>query len=209
VPKKILTTIRRYFIAGLLLWLPIWVTLLVVNFLIDLTQVSLKLLPKPYRPDSLFGIHIPGAGLIFSIIVLLVTGMLITNFLGNRLLAVWESFLARIPFIRAIYSSVKQVLQRLLSREEQAFRKVVLIRYPHPGTWTIAFQAGDATSEITEHLNEELITVYVPTTPNPTSGFLLMLPRKDVIELKMKVDQALRYVVSLGVMQPDVTLVKK
>ncbi|MDF2867247.1 MAG: hypothetical protein K0S11_717 [Gammaproteobacteria bacterium] len=193
---------RRYFFAGLLVWLPIIITLYVIGFLVGLLDRSVNILPMAYHPDALLGVHIPGFGVVLSFMVLFVTGMLVTNFLGRKLVAFWEKILARIPLVRSIYSSSKQVIETLFSSNGQAFRKVLLVEYPRKGCWSIAFQTGAGTTELRDHLGEELVTLFVPTTPNPTSGFLIIVPKKDITELSMSVDDALKMVISLGVIQP-------
>jgi len=199
-----MTTIRKYLIAGLLVWVPLWVTLLVLKFLIDIFDTFLGLLPAHYTPDRLFGFHIPGIGLILSALVVFLTGVFVTNFLGHRLVARWESLVAKIPLVRSIYNAVKQVMHTLLSSSQDAFRKVLLIEYPRKGIWSIAFQtsSGFKPEGVDVDVDDDLVTAFVPTTPNPTSGFLLMVPRKDVIELKIPVDEALKMVISLGVILP-------
>lgn len=200
--KNLWALIQRYFIAGLLLWLPIWVTLIFLKFLIGLMEGTVDLLPEAYQPQNLFGFNIPGLGLFISIVTVLITGMLITNILGRKLVSLWEALLARIPFVRAVYSSVKQVSKQILSPEGNSFRKVIMIRFPHADSWSLAFQAGEVSSEVQSHFEDELIQVFIPTTPNPTGGYLMVMPRKNVIELKMKVEDGIKYIVSLGVMQP-------
>lgn len=197
-------TIRRYLIAGLLLWLPIWVTLIIVRFLIDTSDNLFSLLPTQYQPDSILGFHLPGLGLVVAVVILLITGILVSNFLGRQLVNLWEKILARIPFVRSIYSAVKQVSETVFSSNGQAFRKVLLVKYPHSDMLTIAFLAGDAPKEVSTKFGEAMLAVYVPTTPNPTSGFLVMVKKQEAIELNMSVDEALKYVISLGVVQPGV-----
>lgn len=192
--------IRRYLIAGLLVWLPLWVTLLVIGFVVDLLDGTLALLPAAYRPEALFGVRIPGFGLILSLVVLLLTGFFVTNFVGKWFVRGWEGILSRIPLVRTIYTGVKKILETMFSPTGQSFRKVLLIQYPRAGSYTVAFQTGNGTPSFNEVTQEELVTVYVPTTPNPTSGFLLLIPKKDVVELKMSVDEALKFVISLGVL---------
>lgn len=195
---------RRYFISGLLVWVPIWVTILAIKFLVDILSYTLLLLPKEYQPDALIGFHIPGIGVVITLLIIFLTGIFAANLLGRRLVEMGDSLIARIPIVRTIYMGVKQIVQTLLTPNGQSFRKVFLIEYPRVGAWTIAFQTGDATQQVTQKFNEEpMLNVYVPTTPNPTSGFLLMIPRKDAIELDMTVDQALKFVISLGVVQPN------
>lgn len=194
-------SIRSYLLAGLVVWLPIIVTFVVLRFMIDLLDKSIALLPDAYRPEQLFGFHLPGFGVLFSLLLLLVTGLLVTNFLGQHLMHWSEAILDRIPLVRSIYSATKQVMETVFSSNSQAFRKVLLVEYPRKGMWTIAFQTGTASSEVMVHTGLEMISIFVPTTPNPTSGFLMMIPKSDVTELSMSVDDALKLVISLGVMQ--------
>jgi uncharacterized membrane protein len=198
-----MSLLRRYFISGLLVWLPIWVTILAIKFLVDILSYTMLMLPKQYQPDALLGVHIPGIGVVITLLVIFLTGLLVTNLLGRQLVARGDAIIGKIPLVRTIYLGVKQIVQTVFAPGGQSFRKVFLVQYPHAGMWTIAFQTGDATSEVMQKFNEEpMVNVYVPTTPNPTSGFLLMIPKKDVIELNMSVDQALKFVISLGVVQP-------
>jgi uncharacterized membrane protein len=195
--------LRRYFISGLLVWLPILVTIIVIKFLVDLLSTILLLLPKPYQPDALLGFHIPGIGVLLTLLVIFLTGLLAANFLGRRFMAMGNAVIVRIPLVRTIYTGVQQVVQTLFKPGGQSFRKVLLVEYPRQGAWTIAFQAGEVAAEIGQKCgSDDMVSVYVPTTPNPTSGFLLLVPRASVIELSMSVDQALKYVISLGVVQP-------
>ena len=198
-----MSLVRRYFISGLLVWLPIWVTILALKFLVNILDNIFLLLPKPYRPDELIGFHIPGLGVLITLAVILITGLFAANFLGRQLVALWDAIVGRIPLVRTIHTGVKQLLETLFSPGGQSFRKVLLVEYPHPGMWTLAFQTGDATPEVETLLDDgPLVSLFVPTTPNPTSGFLLMVPRKKVIEMEMPVDQALKFVISLGVVKP-------
>lgn len=195
--------IRRCLIAGLLVWLPIWATLLVVKFLVESLDSTLSLLPVAYQPEQLLGFRIPGLGLVIALLVLFVTGLLVSNFFGKWIVNVWEKLLARIPFVRSIYSAVKQVLETVFKSNGQSFRKVLLVKFPHQETWTVAFLAGPSASQISHAMKEELLTVYVPTTPNPTSGYLIFVKKEDAVELNMSVDEALKYVISLGVVHPS------
>jgi uncharacterized membrane protein len=195
-------SIRRYLFAGLILWIPIIATLYVLRFMIDILDQTINLLPENYQPQHFLGWDIPGLGVIFSLAILFFTGVIVTNFLGQKLVYWGEALLAKIPLVRSIYNAVKQVIETLFSSNSQAFRKVLLIEYPRKGLWSIAFQTGVANEEVHRHAGEDMITVFVPTTPNPTSGFLIMVPSKDIIELTMSVDEALKLVISLGVMQP-------
>lgn len=195
--------IRKYFISGLLVWLPIWVTLLVMKFLVDLLSKSLLLLPPEYQPDVLIGVHIPGIGVVLTVLVIFFTGLLAANFLGSKLVELGDAIMARIPLVRTIYTGVKQVTQTLFTPGGQSFRKVLLVEYPCPGVWSVAFQTGEVNREIETALHgEPMVSYFIPTTPNPTSGFLMMAPRSKVVELNMSVDQALKFVISLGVVQP-------
>ena len=195
--------IRAYLIAGLLVWIPLWVTFLVLNFLIGIVDSTLSLLPKAYQPDNLLNMHVPGLGIVFSLVVVFVTGVVARNFIGKHLVQFGESILQRIPLVRAIYSAVKQVLNTIFSTQGDAFRRVLFVEYPRKGLWSIAFQTSVGFKEGEHHLDEQLVTIFIPTTPNPTSGFLMMIPKKDTIELNMSVDEALRLVISLGVVLPD------
>ncbi len=198
--------IRKCFISGLLVWLPILVTVFVIKFLVDLLSKSLLLLPAQYQPDVLLGFHIPGMGVLLTVLVLLFSGAFAANFVGRRFVAVGDAMMGRIPLVRSIYTGVKQMTQTLLAPGGQAFRKVLLVEYPCAGVWSIAFQTGEVAKEVQLALGQEAMVIYfIPTTPNPTSGFLMMTPRSRVIELDMSVDQALKLVISLGVVQPGST----
>jgi uncharacterized membrane protein len=199
-----LTYIRRYLVAGLLVWFPIWVTFLAIHFLIRTVDQTLKLLPSAYQPDQWLGLHIPGLGLVFTFIVLFITGMVVRNFLGNKLVKIWDSLINRIPLVRSIYMGVKKTLETMVNSKTEAFRKVLLIQYPSQGVWSIAFQTGVTCPAIINaaKTGEEMVTVFLPTTPNPTSGFMLVLPKKNAIELDISIDDALKMVISLGVVQP-------
>jgi uncharacterized membrane protein len=196
---------KRYFITGLLIWIPLGITVLVLNWLISTMDHSLDLLPNQLRPEALWGFHIPGFGAVLTILVVFLTGLLAANFIGQRLVRFWEGVLARIPVVKSIYYGVKQVSDTVLADTGQAFRKVLLVQYPRNGSWTIAFQTGRPGGDVVNHLRGEYVSVYVPTTPNPTSGFFLMMPRSDVVELDMTVDEALKYVISMGVVAPAVS----
>lgn len=194
--------LRRYFVAGLLVWVPIGVTLLIIKFLVDLMDQTLLLLPVSLRPEAVFGFRVPGLGLVLTAAVLLATGMVVTNLFGRQLIRLGETILARIPVVRSVYSSVKQVTETLFSNSGQSFRKVVLVPYPHPAAWSLAFLTGEGTGEMRRKTGRELVNVFIPTTPNPTSGFFLMFPRDDVIELDISVDEGLKMLLSVGVVQP-------
>ena len=193
---------KRYLIAGLLVWVPLGITIWVLHALVSALDQTLLLVPEGARPEAIVGFHIPGLGVLLSFAILFLTGMLAANFFGARLILVWESVLGRIPVVKSIYSSVKQVSDTLLSDTGNAFRKALLVEYPYPGSWTIAFQTGFPAVSVAGSLPGEHVSVYVPTTPNPTSGFFLMLPRSRVHELDMTVDEALKYIISMGVVAP-------
>ncbi len=195
--------LRRYLIAGLLIWLPLGVTVLVVRLLVGTMDQTLLLLPERFRPDTLLGFHIPGLGLVLTVLVVLATGMLVANLFGRRLVALWERLLARIPLVRSIYMAVKQLAETMFSSGGQSFRKVLLIEYPRQGLWTLAFQTGTGVGEAQRKTGREVVNVYVPTTPNPTSGFFLMVPVEDVVELDMSVDDGLKMIISMGVVVPN------
>ena len=194
---------RKYFITGLLVWIPLIITVWVLSLLNGWMDASLLLIPKAYRPETLLGFYVPGVGVVLTIALLFVTGLLTANLLGHRLVLLWESLLARIPVVKTIYGGVKQVSDTLFSGQGQAFRKALLVRYPHQGAWAVAFQTGQPNGEIAEILKEDHVSVFIPTTPNPTSGFFMIMPKKDVIELNMSVDAALKYIISMGVVSPD------
>jgi uncharacterized membrane protein len=193
---------RKYLVTGLLIWIPLVITLWVLNLIVTTMDQTLYLLPEQWHPHAFFGRDIPGVGLVLTVLIVLVTGLLARNFIGERLVVYWERLLGRIPIVRSIYSSVKQVSDTILSPNGQAFRRALLVQYPRSGVWTIAFQTGTPASEVRRHISAELVAVYVPTTPNPTSGFFLMVPRAETIDLDMSVDEALKYVVSMGVVAP-------
>ena len=193
---------KKYFITGLLIWIPLVITLWVLNLIVTTMDSTLLLLPEALQPQSWLGFHIPGLGVLLTLVVLVLTGLLAANMIGQRLVQVGEGMLARIPVVKTIYNSVKQVSDTLFSSSGQAFRKAVLVRFPHSEAWTVAFLTGTPGGEVARHLSGDHISVYVPTTPNPTSGYFLIVPRSDVIELDMNVDEALKYVISMGVAAP-------
>jgi uncharacterized membrane protein len=194
---------RKYFITGLLILVPLAITLWVLNLIIGTMDQSLLLLPVAWRPETLIGFSIPGLGSILTLLIIFLTGLATRNFIGRRLVMLWEAVLKRIPVVSSIYSSVKQVSDTLFSSSGNAFRKAVLVQYPRQGSWTIAFVTGVPGGDVRNHLKGDYVSIYVPTTPNPTSGFFLMVPRADTIELNMNVDEALKYIVSMGVVSPE------
>ncbi|MGK5076898.1 DUF502 domain-containing protein [Janthinobacterium sp. HLX7-2] len=193
---------RKYFITGLLILVPLAITVWVLNLVIGTLDQSLLLVPQRFRPNSLFGFDIPGLGTILTILIVFLTGLLTNNLVGNYVVKLWEKLLQRIPIVNSLYSSVKQVSDTLFSSSGNAFRKAVLVPYPHQNSWTIAFLTGVPGGDAANHLVGDYVSVYVPTTPNPTSGFFLMMKRSDVVELDMSVDAALKYIVSMGVVAP-------
>lgn len=194
--------IKRYFITGLLIWVPLVITAWVLSLIISTLDQSLRLLPETVHPQNLIGFAIPGIGALLTLAMILLTGLLATNFIGQKLVGWWDKLLSRIPVVNSVYKSVKQVSDTLFAPNGNAFRKALLVQYPHQGSWSIAFQTGQPGGDLVNHLDGEFISMYVPTTPNPTSGFFLMMPAKDVIELDMTVDEALKYIISMGVVAP-------
>ena len=193
---------KRYFITGLLVLVPLFITAWVLATLIGLMDQSLLLLPLAWRPEAQFGHSVPGIGAILTLLIIFVTGLVATNFFGKQLIALWENLLGRVPVVKSIYNSVKQVSDTLFSDSGNAFRKALLVQYPREGSWTVAFLTGQPGGDVSNHLKGDYVSVYVPTTPNPTSGFFLMMPREDVVELDMSVDEALKYIISMGVVAP-------
>lgn len=194
---------RKYFITGLLIWIPLGITIWVLKLLIDFMDQSLLLLPEMYHPQKIFKVNVPGFGAILTLLIVFLTGLIAGNFIGRRLFRFGETLLIRIPVVNSIYKSVKQVSDTLFSSSGQAFRKALLVQYPRHGSWTIAFQTGQPGGELISHLKNDCVSVYVPTTPNPTSGFFLIMDKKDVIELEMSVEEALKYIISMGVVAPE------
>jgi uncharacterized membrane protein len=193
---------KRYLITGLLVLVPLAITVWVLATLIGIMDQSLLLLPAAWRPEAWLGYRVPGMGAVLTVVIVLVTGIIATNFFGRRILEFWEGILARVPVVKSIYYSVKQVSDTLFSDSGQAFRKALLVQYPRAGSWTIAFQTGQPGGSVARHLPGDHVSVYVPTTPNPTSGFFLMMPVSEVVELDMSVDEALKYIISMGVVVP-------
>jgi uncharacterized membrane protein len=195
--------VKKYLITGLLIWIPLVITIWVLKLVVDTLDQSLLLLPEQWRTESFLGVHIPGLGVILTLVIVFVTGVFATNFFGAQLVRVWHGILHRIPVVNSIYSSVKQISDTLFSSTGQAFRKALLVQYPRQGSWTVAFLTGRPGGDVANYLTGEYVSVYIPTTPNPTSGFFLMMPKADVIELDMNVDEALKYIISMGVVPPE------
>lgn len=194
--------LRKYIIAGLLVWLPLAATVIIIKLVIDLLDRTILLLPDQYRPEALLGFSVPGIGVIMSIGILIITGMLAANLIGRRAVEMWEFILHRIPLVRTIYKSVKQIATTILASDGKSFRKVVLVEYPRKDTWSMGFLTN-------EHVNiesaglDDVAAVFVPTTPNPTSGYIIMLPKTDIIELDITVEDGFKYIISMGVIVPD------
>jgi uncharacterized membrane protein len=194
--------LRRYLVAGLLVWIPIYVTVVVVRFVTGQLDKSLVLLPRQYRPEELLGFAIPGFGIVLTVLLLLLTGLLAANIVGRSMVGHWESLLERIPFVRSVYSATKSFAEIVLSDSGQSFKKVLLIEYPRKGVYSLAFQTATTLEEVQYRTREDVVCAFVPTTPNPTSGFIVLIPREDVVELDMEVDAAVKMIVSLGVVVP-------
>jgi len=200
--QLIVFALKKYFITGLLIWIPLAITAWVLSLIVRSMDQSLLLLPQAIQPERLLGIYIPGIGALMTLLVVFLTGLITTNIVGQRLVRFWEGVLARIPVVKSIYYSVKQVSDTLFSGTGVAFRKVLLVRYPHPEAWSVAFQTGHPARDVADMLPEEHVGVFIPTTPSPVNGFFFFVKRKDVIELDMNVDEALKYIVSMGVVAP-------
>jgi len=194
--------LRNYFISGLLFWVPLALSVIVIKFSLEFIN---KLVPTKYIPETLFNLNtnFPGSGIVLVLIVILVTGMIVSNFLGRKLVALWERILNKIPGFRNVYKVLKKVSDTVLNSSTESFRKAFLIQYPSKGIWVIAFQSGDYKGEAESIIGEEMINLFVPTTPNPTSGFFVMMPIKDAFELDMSVEEAFKIVISAGVVSPD------
>lgn len=196
-------TFRRYMLTGLLIWVPLGVTFLVVKAIVELLDKLLLILPYKWRPETLLGFDLPGFGIILALTVVFMTGMFLTNFLGKRMVLLWEQLLSHIPVLRSIHTAVKQLINTFFNEDSTSFKQVLLIQYPRVGIWTMAFQSNDDTGEIGEKAGRDLLSIFVPTSPNPTSGLVLMIPREDTIPLDMSVEDGLRMIMSLGVVMPD------
>jgi len=194
--------LKKYFITGLLIWVPIVITLWVLDLLVTTMDLSLTLVPDDYHPDRLLGVHIPGLGVVLTLVVVFITGLLAANFIGRRVLTAWDAVLNRIPVVKTIYSSVKQVSDTLFSSTGHAFRKVLLVRYPHPQAWSLAFQTN-IPADVAHHLDNAYVAVFIPTAPSPVNGFYFYVRREETIELDIGVDEALKYIVSMGVVNAN------
>ena len=197
-----MSALRKWFVAGLLVIVPVAITVAVLQWIIGTLDQTLLILPEAWRPDRLIGVHIPGFGVLLTLAILLVVGAVVSNFLGKKLVTWGDSLVSRIPVVRSIYSSVKQVSDTLFSPSGNAFRTAVLVQWPRPEVWTIGFVTGTPGGDVSNYLVGDYLSVYVPTTPNPTGGYFVMLRKSDCVELKMSVDEALKYVISMGVVVP-------
>ena len=204
---KLLTRLRNYLISGLLFWIPLILTIIVIKFFLEFVD---GLIPQEYLPEAVFNLEtsIPGSGIILLFLIILVTGILVTNILGRRLVAIWERLLNRIPGFRNIYNILKKVSDTVLNTSSQSFKKAFLIQYPSKGIWVIAFQSGDYRGEAESIIGDETINLFVPTTPNPTSGFFVLIPKKDAFELDISVEDAFKLVISAGVVTPNSVKIK-
>ena len=196
-------TLRRYLIAGLLIWVPLGITVFVIRVMVGLMDQTILLIPPQWRPEALLGFNIPGLGVVLVLVIVLLTGMIVANILGRKLVGLWDAILSRIPLVRTIHSAVKQVMETILNSGSKSFRKVMLIEYPRKGVWTLAFQTGEVTGEIRDKAGVPVVTVFVPTTPNPTSGFVIIVPKQELIELDMPVEEGLKLIMSLGVVSSN------
>jgi uncharacterized membrane protein len=194
--------LRRYLVAGLLVWIPLGITLLLLSFFVRLLDRTLGLVPSQYKPEALLGFPVPGLGVLLTFLILLVTGILAANIVGRQFMLAWESFLQRIPFVRAIYSAAKNFAEVVFSESGESFKNVLLIEYPRKGLYSLAFQTATELGEVQGRTGEEVVCCFVPTTPNPTSGYIVIVPKKDVTVMDMSVDEALRMIISLGVVVP-------
>lgn len=194
--------LKRYFITGLLIWVPLAITAWVLSLIVRTMDQSLLLLPEAIRPEHLLGMYIPGIGALMTLLVVFLTGLVATNIVGQKLVRFWEGVLARIPVVKSIYYSVKQVSDTMFSGNGDAFRKVLLVHYPHPEAWSVAFQTGTPAPEVAQHSDDELVSVFIPTAPSPVNGFFFFVRKRDTVELDISVDEALKYIVSMGVAGP-------
>ena len=200
-----MSAVRKWFVSGLLVIVPVAITIGVLQWIIGLLDRTLLILPEAWQPDRLIGVHIPGFGVLLTLAIVLAAGAAASNFMGKKLVRWGDWLVSRIPVVRSIYSSVKQVSDTLFSESGNAFRTAVLVQWPRPDVWTIGFVTGTPGGDVANYLVDEYLSVYVPTTPNPTGGYFVMLRKNDCVELKMSVDDALKYVISMGVVAPRLT----
>ena len=195
--------LRKYLIAGLLVWLPLAATVVVIKLLIDLLDKVILLFPPEWQPETLFGFSIPGFGIVIGVSILILTGAFAANLFGRKLVGYWETILGHIPLVRTIYSSVKQVLETLFTSNSESFRRVVLTEYPRKGIWSLGFQTNEALAAAREASGRDLVSVFIPTTPNPTSGFIVMLPAENITQLDITVEDGFKFIISMGVIVPE------
>jgi uncharacterized membrane protein len=197
-----LKQVKKYFITGLLIWVPLVITVWVLSIVINTMDQSIRLIPTQFRPLAQIGFDIPGLGTILTLLIIFVTGLVTANILGQQIVKFWEAALGRIPVVKSIYYSVKQVSDTLFSGNGDAFRQVLLVRYPHPEAWSIAFQTGEPARDVSSRLSDDYVAVFIPTAPSPVNGFFFFVKRADTLVLDMSVDEALKYIVSMGVVSP-------
>lgn len=200
---------RRYLIAGLLVWVPLIVTGLIIKFLVDLLDFTILLLPPSWRPEAILGFSVPGTGVVVAIVIVFLTGLIAANIVGRKLFDIGDAIVERIPLVSSIYSAVKQVMRTVLDDGGQSFKRVLLVEYPRKGLWTLGFQTGVGVGEVQHRTDRDVVTVFIPTTPNPTSGFVIMVPRDEAVALDMSVEDGLKFVMSLGVVTPNWPVVPK
>ena len=200
---------RRYLIAGLLVWVPLIVTGMIIKFLVDMLDFTILLLPPSWRPEAILGFSVPGTGVVVAIVIVFVTGLVAANIVGRKLFDSGDAIVDRIPLVSSIYSAVKQVMRTVLDDGGQSFKRVLMVEYPRKGLWTLGFQTGVGVGEVQQRTEQDVVTVFIPTTPNPTSGFVIMVPREDAVELDMSVEDGLKFVMSLGVVVPNWPAVPK
>jgi uncharacterized membrane protein len=194
--------LRRYLVAGLLVWIPLGITIFIGSFIVRQMDKSLRFVPKEYLPETWLGFAIPGLGIILTLLVVLITGLFVANFVGRSMVGFWESLLERIPIVRTVYSAAKKFAEVVFSESNESFKKVLLIEYPRKGMYSLAFQTATELGEVQGRTGEEVVCTFLPTTPNPTSGYIIIVPKKDIIELDMEIDEAFKMIVSLGVVIP-------
>ena len=198
-----MAALKKYIIAGLLVWLPFAATVVIVKLVIDLLDKTILLLPPEWHPVALLGFSIPGFGIILALSILLLTGMLAANLFGRRFVEIWERILNKIPLVRSIYSSIKQISNTIFDPSGKSFRKVVMLQYPRKGLWSIGFLTNDNVGDEMSAVDDRLVAVFIPTTPNPTSGFIIMTRNDEIIELDMSVEEGFKFIISMGVIIPD------
>jgi uncharacterized membrane protein len=198
-----MAALKKYLIAGLLVWLPLAATVGIIKLVIDLLDKLILLLPLEYQPEALFGFYIPGLGLLLAIGILVLTGVLAANLLGRQLVALWENILSRIPIVRNIYNAVKQISSTVLTSQGKSFRKVVMVEYPRKGIWSIGFLTNEEVAIDCQQIQADMVAVFLPTTPNPTSGFILLFSKDELVELDMSVEEGFKFIISIGVVVPE------